>query len=52
VSEPRTDVESPPDFGQQTMGYEDPHPWALPVIGALAFLAFCLMLLTGTAPWQ
>jgi len=41
-----------PDFGQQLSGYEDPHPWVVPLLGALCWLAFCAMLLTGTAPWQ
>jgi hypothetical protein len=39
-----------PDFGQQVMGYEDPHPWVMPLIGALLWVVFCAMLLTGTAP--
>ena len=40
------------DFGQQLIGYDDRHPWMTPLLFELTFLAFGLMLLTGTAPWQ
>jgi hypothetical protein len=44
--------EAPPDFGQQMIGYDDPHPWVLPILGGLCWAAFLLMILMGKAPWQ
>lgn len=41
-----------PDFGQQKFGYEDPHPWALPLLGAITFGMFMWMIILGKAPWQ
>ncbi len=26
--------------------------WVLPILGGLVFLAFCLMVILGKAPWQ
>jgi len=42
----------PVDLGQQIIGYDDPHPWVLPIIGGVAMAAFLLMLILGKAPWQ
>lgn len=44
----------PPDFGQQTIGYELSkwERWLGVAIWTAAFAAFFLMCVTGTAPWQ
>ena len=42
----------PESFGQQYIGWDDPHPWMLPLAAALAMLAFGVMLMMGRAPWQ
>ena len=48
----KNEIDELPDFGVQHIGYEDPHPWLIPLLGSLAWGAFMLMCLLGKAPWQ